>query len=160
MKKNKFGKKFVKESLYGIEGAKDVDWAILYKGCKIEPSEFYGNLGEMYDEEHPEDPGHDGFDDWCWENKDLIESELEHLASYDDDYEGDDYYKESSISDYDTDDYGDENYEEPDEFDAKTDAINQEWEELGTKSKDEFCERLMYSLGYNIAIGKLKYDDV
>ena len=83
------------ESFYGIPGAKDVDWAILYKNCKIEPSEFYGNLGELYDEEHPEDPNHEGFDDWCWENTDLIKSELEHLASYDDDYEGDDYYAES-----------------------------------------------------------------
>ena len=88
--------KFVKESFYGIEGAKkDVDGAILYKGCIIEPSEFYENLGEMYDSEHPEDPNHEGFDDWCWENTDLIESELEHLASYDDNYEGDPYYKES-----------------------------------------------------------------
>ena len=83
------------ESFYGIEGAKDVDWAIIYKNCKIEPSEFYGNLGELYDEEHPEDPNHEGFDDWCWDNTDLIKSELEHLASYDDDYEGDDYYAES-----------------------------------------------------------------
>ena len=85
-----------KESFYGIEGAKkDVDGAILYKRCIIEPSEFYANLGEMYDREHPEDPNHEGFDDWCWENTDLIESELEHLASYDDNYEGDPYYKES-----------------------------------------------------------------
>lgn len=89
--------KFVNESLYGIEGAKDVDWAILYKGCKIEPTEFYGNLGELYDEEHPEDTNHKGFDDWCWKNTDLIKSELEHLASYDDEYEGDDYYAEGGI---------------------------------------------------------------
>jgi len=83
------------ESFYGIEGAEDVDWAIIYKNCHIEPSEFYGNLGELYDEEHPEDTNHEGFDDWCWENQDLIRSELEHLASYDDEYEDDEYYKES-----------------------------------------------------------------
>lgn len=83
------------ESIFGIEGAEDRDWVILYKGCKIEPTEFYGNLGELYDEEHPEDTNHKGFDDWCWQNRELIRSELEHLASYDDDYEGDDHYAES-----------------------------------------------------------------
>ena len=81
---NKMKSRF-NESLYGVPGAEDVDWAIIYKNCHIEPSEFYGNLGELYDEEHPEDPNHKGFDDWCWENTDLIMSELDHLASYDDD---------------------------------------------------------------------------
>ena len=85
-------------SFFGIPGVVERHDMIIYKNCHIEPSEFWGNLGELYDEEHPEDESHDGFDDWCWENSDLIKSELEHLASYDDDYEGDDYYAESRKS--------------------------------------------------------------
>jgi hypothetical protein len=82
-------------SFFGIPGVVERHDMIIYKNCHIEPSEFWGNLGELYDEEHPEDTNHEGFDNWCWENSDLIESELEHLASYDDNYEGDDYYAES-----------------------------------------------------------------
>jgi hypothetical protein len=80
--------KFVNESegsFFGIPGVVERHDVIIYDGCKIEPSEFWGNLGELYDQEHPEDEGHHGFDDWCWENSDLIKSELEHLASYGDD---------------------------------------------------------------------------
>ena len=72
-------------SFFGIPGVVERHDVIIYDGCKIEPSEFWGNLGELYDQEHPEDEGHHGFDDWCWENSDLIKSELEHLASYGDD---------------------------------------------------------------------------
>lgn len=72
-------------SFFGIPGVVERHDVIIYDGCKIEPSEFWGNLGELYDQEHPEDTNHEGFDDWCWENSDLIESELEHLASYGDD---------------------------------------------------------------------------
>ena len=72
-------------SFFGIPGVVERHDVIIYDGCKIEPDSFWGNLGELYDQEHPEDEGHHGFDDWCWENSDLIKSELEHLASYDDD---------------------------------------------------------------------------
>ena len=64
-------------SFYGIPGAEDVDWAILYKGGKIEPSAFWDELGDIYAEAHPEDSNMDGFDKWCWENTDIVQSVLD-----------------------------------------------------------------------------------
>ncbi len=62
---------------------------------------------------------------------------------------------ESSVNDYDTQDYGDENYGEPDEFDVKARELNDEWEELGTKTKNEYCESLWYVLGNWIATDRV-----
>jgi hypothetical protein len=62
---------------------------------------------------------------------------------------------ESSVNEYDTQDYGDENYGEPDEFDVKARELNDEWEELGTKTKNEYCESLWYVLGNWIATDRV-----
>lgn len=65
------------------------------------------------------------------------------------------FSKESSISDYDTQDYGDENYGDPDEFDVKARELGEEWDELGTKTKNEYCESLWYVIGNWIATNRL-----
>jgi translation initiation factor 1 (eIF-1/SUI1) len=64
-------------SFFGIPGVVERHDTIIYNGCKIEPDSFWGDLGELYDQEHPEDEGHHGFDDWCWKNSDLIKSLLD-----------------------------------------------------------------------------------
>jgi len=74
----KMKRRFNENSLfYGIPGVKDVGWAIIYKGGKIEPDAFWDELGNIYAEEHPEDSTMDGFDDWCWKNKDIVQSTLD-----------------------------------------------------------------------------------
>ena len=65
------------------------------------------------------------------------------------------FSKESSVNDYDTQDYGDENYEEPNEFDIKARELGEEWDELGTKTKNEYCESLWYVIGNWIATNRL-----
>lgn len=62
---------------------------------------------------------------------------------------------ESSVNDYDTQDYGDENYEDPNEFDIKARELGEEWDELGTKTKNEYCESLWYVLGNWIATNRV-----
>ena len=62
---------------------------------------------------------------------------------------------ESSVNDYDTQDYGDENYEEPNEFDVKARELGEEWDELGAKTKDEYCQSLWYVLGNWIATDRV-----
>lgn len=73
------------ESFYGIPGAEDVDWAIIYKGGKIEPSAFWDELGDIYAEEHPEDINMENFQDWCWDNKDIVQSVLDDFVKNMDD---------------------------------------------------------------------------
>ena len=65
---------------------------------------------------------------------------------------------DESYDDFDNVDYGDEagDYSRQwDKYDDMVDEVNAEWEGLGSKTKDTFCERLMYAIGNHIATGRV-----
>lgn len=77
MKRKSFSEFKESSDFFGVPDVEDRGWVIIYQGCKIEPDALWEELGDMYEEEHPEDCTMKHFEEWCEQNTERVKAVLD-----------------------------------------------------------------------------------